>query len=256
VALTPVAGTDDGLVRSAWSVTWKPTSAASAVTSGSTLTTPAHLYQSGQYRITVGLIRFDTGSVLPDGAAISSATLKLYVTDYTGARTFGAEYYAASNWPIDAADWTNTPANDAHAGTAVNTLTRNQYNSFALQDLASISTTAHTALRVHFIEAAAPASDSSLTWNGREATSNAPVLEVCYGAGGGGARFLSLRRPRFLWPSGAHISLGRLQGLRDFPHSEEFLSSLRIFPQSVVRESLAPFSELTKEVYGTAIAAP
>ena len=181
VTVTSGAASDDGFARSNWSASWKPGSAGNATATGSSVTAPAHLYQGGQYRLAVGLLRFDTGSVLPDGAPIRSATLGLYVTDYLGTRTVAAEYYGTSNWPIDLADWTNAPANDAHAGTPANTLLRNRYNTFALRNLASISTTDSTGFRLHFSEGTAPSSDASLTWAARDGGTNLPTLEVCYG---------------------------------------------------------------------------
>jgi len=185
VTVTSAAAADDGMVRSNWSASWKPDSAGNVSTVGSSVTAPAHLYQVGQYRLAVGLLRFDTGSVLPDGAPIWSASLSLYVSSYLGARTVAAEYYDAGNWPIDLADWTNTAASDAHAGTAVNTLLRNRYNTFALQNIANISTTASMGFRLHFTEGTAPASDTSLTWAARDSGTNVPTLEVCYGAAPG-----------------------------------------------------------------------
>ena len=180
VNITSGTSADDGLVRSSFSPTWPPASGTGVVTNGTTITAPAHLFQSSQYRLAVGLVRFDTGSVLPDGATVSSATLKLFVVDYLGDRTLVAEYYPASNWPIDVSDWTSTAANDAHAGTVVTTLARSQYNAFALQNVGSISTTGATGLRLHFAENAAPTTDQSVTWGAFEAGTSKPILEVCY----------------------------------------------------------------------------
>ena len=125
-------------------------------------------------------MRFGTGAVIPAGATVWSATLNLYVRDYVGTGTVVAEYYPGSNWPIDLSDWTNTPANDAHAGTGLGALVRNQYNAFALQNLGSIATTDSTGFRLHLAEDTAPTSESSVTWTARDASSNPPLLEVCF----------------------------------------------------------------------------
>jgi hypothetical protein len=102
------------------------------------------------YELRVGLARFDT-SALPNNATITAAKLRLYVTSRQSAdnRKLVAEWYPATNWPIDAADYTTTPTTTASAGLAVTTLTTGAQNDLTLQNLGSISLTGLTALRLH-----------------------------------------------------------------------------------------------------------
>ena len=74
------------------------------------------------------LLRFDTSS-LPDNATVTSVKLRLHVTSKADAndRTLVGEWYGAANWPIDAADWTLNPGNNALAGTDITALTVNSH---------------------------------------------------------------------------------------------------------------------------------
>ncbi len=137
----------------------------------------------GAYKpVTVSLLRFDT-SALPDDAQISSATLLLYVKSVQDAngRSVAAEWYPASNWPIDAGDWTVTDSGSAHSGTPLGSLATNQADSFALQNLSSISATGQTALRLHITGAATgPSGENLLQLAASDGGANAPQLQVTY----------------------------------------------------------------------------
>jgi hypothetical protein len=155
------AGADDGdlQMRSPASQGYPPTGAADASSSGSVMTAGRRL-AFGNYSVLVPLLRFDT-SGLPDGATITSATLKLYVVGKADADDRGlmAEWYAASNWPIDGADYSLDSTGSALAGSDITAITVGAVNSFALSGLSGVSTTGSTGLRLH-VSGGVPAGDN------------------------------------------------------------------------------------------------
>jgi hypothetical protein len=145
------SGADDGdlTLRSAQSQGYPPTGSVSVNASGSVVTAGRRA-AFGNYSVFVPLLRFDT-SGLPDGATITSATLKVFVTGKTDddARNLMAEWYPASNWPIDAAEFSLDSTGSALAGSDITAITVGGVNSFALTGLSAVSTTGATALRLH-----------------------------------------------------------------------------------------------------------
>ena len=120
---------------------------------------------AGTFEVYCGLIRFDTSS-LPDDAVVSAASLKL--VPITGlivgsdSRSLVAEYYDFGA-AIDATDHTVTAASDAHTGTTIASLTGNVVNTFALQNLGSISL---TGLRGSGCMCRARLRSPAVTWSG------------------------------------------------------------------------------------------
>lgn len=144
------ASGDDGWVYKADN-SWPPATSAVVDTAGTETRVDRGLYTGPNYQTGVGLLQFDT-STLPDKAVIVSATLRIYVTNFAvnDSKSLLAEWYAASNWPIDAPDWTDTPSGTAHAGTAISSLTGSADNDLALLDPDTyISRTGYTGLRLH-----------------------------------------------------------------------------------------------------------
>jgi hypothetical protein len=127
------------------------------------------------------LLRFDT-SALPDGATVTGATLRLYVTGRTSAnaRSLVGEWFSAANWPIDAGDYSLNAASSAYAGSPINSLALNAQNDLALRNLASISTTGSTGIRLH-VDGGAPSGENNVFFASFENTSLAkPQLVVTY----------------------------------------------------------------------------
>jgi hypothetical protein len=129
-------------------------------TAGSVLTA-GRRFAFGGYENLVGLIRFDT-STLPDNATITSAKLRLFVTGKADAnnRNVVAEWYPTSSWPIDPTDYALTSSANA-LSTDLTTLTVQASNDLTLTNLASISTTGTTALRL-MIDGTQPSGDNYL----------------------------------------------------------------------------------------------
>ena len=123
-------GADDGEVKANNMGTGAPYPPATTPTVNTTATTFAVQSDTGPvfsgYEVRVGLLRFDT-SALPDGATVTGATLRLYVTgtDSDNGRSLVGEWYSAANWPIDSGDYSLNAAATAHAGTAISSLTVN-----------------------------------------------------------------------------------------------------------------------------------
>jgi hypothetical protein len=172
------AGGDDGDVaaRAPTSGGYPPSGTPAAYDLGTVFTAGRRL-AFGEFQVLNGLLRFDT-SALPDGATITAATLKLYVTGKTDAdnRSLVSEWYPASNWPIDAADYTATAGTSALAGTDITTISTGAVNSFDLTGLTAVSTTGYTSLRLN-ISGGQPTGDNYLQFAALE-NANAPAAQL------------------------------------------------------------------------------
>jgi hypothetical protein len=155
------SGADDGDLqqRSPASGGYPPTGGISASSNGDLITAGRRL-ANNNYSVLVPLLRFDT-SALPDGATVTSATLKLYVTAKADAdnRSLQAEWFPASSWPIDSGDWSLDSTASALVGADITAVTVGQLNSFGLSGLGNLSTIGSTALRLH-VSGAVPGSDN------------------------------------------------------------------------------------------------
>jgi subtilisin family serine protease len=182
VTFTESVGSDDGdiSVEAPVGSGYPPSGAAAPWTTGQ-IFTAGKRNAFGDYAIMVGLLRFETSSI-PDGATITSATLRLHVTDKWSDdnRSLVGEWYAGSNWPIDGSDWTSTASSTAIAGTAISGIALNAVNNFSLQNLASLSKTGFTGFRLH-VSGGAPPGDNYVQFASRESGSNPqPQLVVTY----------------------------------------------------------------------------
>ena len=180
-----VAGGDDGDVgvASQQSQGYPPPGSAEAGVSGSVFTAGRRL-AFGRFSVYVPLLRFDT-SGLPDGATVTSATLKVHVSQRADAdnRSLQAEWYAASSWPIDAGDYSLSSTGSALAGSDLTALAVGSVNSFVLSGLASVSTTGSTGLRLH-VSGGQPAGDNHVQLVAFEhASLPEPQLVVSYSTG-------------------------------------------------------------------------
>lgn len=175
-----ILSADDGKVEGT-DTSYAPATG-TATTNGATIAVTRSLVGS-DYTVGVGLLRFDTASI-PDDADIISAKLRLYVTATgdTDSRSLSAEWYATSNWPIAANDYTSTAASDAHTGTTIASLTTSAYNELTLTALTNISKTGYTGLRLH-ISGTAPTGANSVTFNGLDNDVLTPELSVTYAIG-------------------------------------------------------------------------
>ena len=200
-------GADDGEVKANNMGTGAPYPPATTPTANTTATTFA-VRRSGPvfsgYEVRVGLLRFDT-SALPDGATVTGATLRLYVTgtDSDNGRSLVGEWYSAANWPIDSGDYTLNAAATAHAGTPISSLTVNSQNNFTLQNLASISTTGSTGLRLH-VAGGAPNGENNVFFNSFENNNNnrpKPQLTVTYTSTSGGTAPVNTTPPSVSGPA-------------------------------------------------------
>lgn len=101
------------------------------------------------FSVDVILLAFDTSS-LSDTATVNSATLRLNlqsVLSGDGARSLTAGYSAWDG--TSNSDWVGTAQTDAHAGTALSSLTQNASNDLALINLTNINKTGITYIKVH-----------------------------------------------------------------------------------------------------------
>jgi Concanavalin A-like lectin/glucanases superfamily len=180
------AGADDGdlAVGASQSLGYPPSGAPAVSVTGSVLTAGRRAV-FGEFEVNTALLRFDT-SGLPDGATVSSATLKVFVSGKADAdnRELVAEWYAASSWPIDAADFSLDSTGSALAGADITSLATGSVNSFALVGLSAVSTTGSTGLRLH-VSGAQPVGDNFVQIASLEHASNPEAqLVVSYTLGG------------------------------------------------------------------------
>lgn len=142
------AGGDDGSVART-GTTYPPTGTIVTSTTSATLLATKRLSGS-TYTVETELVRWDTSSLA--GSVITAAVLRLWspnAPSNSDSRDITVEWYSASNWPIDNADWTSTVGTDAHAGTAVSTFTAGASHDLDLSNLGSINTAGYTGVRLH-----------------------------------------------------------------------------------------------------------
>lgn len=171
---------DDGNLAALQSNTYPPTSCQS--TSTSTTAAGAAQYISGaQYYQNISMFRFDT-SVVPVGATVTSAQLRLYMTAThadADSRNLTFRYYDSSNWPIDCGDWAMDATGTVANTTAISTISTSAYNSLALSNLGSINLAGYTGFRV-WVDGGLVTGNNYQTWNHADNASNHPILELCY----------------------------------------------------------------------------
>lgn len=157
VTLKVAASGDDGDVMMN-SASYPPSGATGTNTTGS-IFTAGRRFAYGSYQVLTALARFDTSS-LPDAATVTSARLRIYVTGKAdlNSRNVVGEWYPPSNWPIDGADYALNASATAFT-TDVTTLSVAAMNEFTLQNLASLSKTGYTALRLH-LDGGQPSADN------------------------------------------------------------------------------------------------
>ena len=157
-------GGDDGDLQAASAISggYPPSGAAAANTTGTFLSV-GRRNAWGEYSVLTSLLRFDTSAV-PDGATVTSATLRLHVAGKADGddRNLVAEWYPAANWPIDDADYALDSSASALPGADVGNLALGAVNDLALQGLGAVSTTGSTALRLH-LDGGQPAADNYVT---------------------------------------------------------------------------------------------
>lgn len=132
---------------------------------------------AGTFRLRNGLLRWDTSS-LDDAATISAAYLKIWVSAVfnNDSRSLVAEWYDFGT--ADSSDLTGTVTSDAHAGTAISSITTGAVNTFELQNLSSINKTGFTGLRLH-ITGGSPSGHNEVQYSAFDhSTDPAPQLVV------------------------------------------------------------------------------
>jgi hypothetical protein len=178
------ASGDDGIVQRV-GASYPPTGAYTVSTTGGDFEGLAlkSLVAGPEYRVLVGLVRWDTSS-LPADATVTAASFRWWQVAKASAdtRSLAAEWYAGSNWPIDEADWTSTVGTDAHAGTLINDFITNADNDIVLTNLSNVSKTGYTGLRLH-VTGATPSGENYLAYSPFDGTFTEPRLIVDYTVG-------------------------------------------------------------------------
>lgn len=147
---------------------------------------PYKAFDGANYDIRNLLLRFDTGSVLPDTAIVTGATLRLRIESHSDVdtRSITADWNGA--WTGVAADWSIAALTTAHAGTALSTFTTDNFDyDFTLTGYGggNVSTTGYTNLRVH-ISGGAPTGYNYVAVSAfGHATNPAPRIIVDYVVG-------------------------------------------------------------------------
>ena len=144
---------DDGLVSRTGS-TYPPSGTTTVTTTGIRIDARRSRRTTGEFSVGVVLLRFDT-SGLPDDAIITAARLEAHVvtpSDGDGRNLVG-EFYAASNWPISAAAYTDVaPTTNKALEIAVGVLTPGQVVAIPLDPTLAgqeVLRTGATGLRLH-----------------------------------------------------------------------------------------------------------
>ena len=182
VTVTLASGADNGEVdvNGAQSAGYPPSSAPAPYV-GVTMTAARRLAYGG-YGIYEPQLRFNTAGVLPAGATITSATLKVFVNRLVNGdgRNLVADWLPAAVWPLSAADWALAPVGDALAPVAVGSLAVGAVNSFSLTGFSNISTSGYTSLRLQ-IDGGQPAGDNYVQFaTYQDSTAPKPQLVLTY----------------------------------------------------------------------------
>lgn len=132
-------------------------------------------------------VRFDT-SALPADAEITSAVLwikpSLAPVNADGG-SVGVEWYAASNWPIGAADHSNTASNAAGGYTALTSLVIDTLTSFTLSGAdVNVNLAGYTGIRIHAYTSATPTGENSVEFYSKDSAGIPARLVINYITGG------------------------------------------------------------------------
>lgn len=149
--ISVAASADDVEVSRIGSAVYPPNTADSVAAAGSQLFVDRSFAVSS-YSVAVALIRWDT-SVIPVGAVIVGASLRVRIGNLrlsADARSLVGEWYPATNWPIDASDYTDVPSNTALAGVPISGIAADTSYDWPLVDAATnINRSGYTAIRLH-----------------------------------------------------------------------------------------------------------
>jgi hypothetical protein len=182
VTFAASAGLDDGdvTVSRAQSAGYPPSGTPVVNTTSSSAAAGRRLVKK-IYSVSDLLLEFDTSS-LPDDATITSVQLRFVVTGKGDAnnRNLVGEWYDATLWPIDGADWILSVGTDALTGIDVTTLIVNATTTLTLTNPASVSLTGLSALRLG-IDGGQPSGNNSVQVSTFEnASKPKPQLIVTY----------------------------------------------------------------------------
>lgn len=135
---------------------------------------------SSQFHQSVGLLQFDTSS-LPDNAAITSATLRVYPNflSFVNSRSLVGEYFT---WNSTSGDWTVTAPGSPILSKALSTFTTGVTNDISVTDFSGISKTGTTYLRLQ-ISGGQPTGNNTLWFDSFESSNPEAKLIVTYNLG-------------------------------------------------------------------------
>lgn len=173
------ASADDGSATGIVATAYPPPAATSNVTETSTQVKRS--VATSIYTVTVGLLRWNTAT-LPAGATITSATLRIQLGSkaVTDGRSLVAEWYAASNWPIDTGDYTTTAPTTPAATLAISSITNAALNDLVFTDLSGINPTGYTGVRLQ-ISGGQPTGNNQVNFSTFDhATDPEPQLIITY----------------------------------------------------------------------------
>jgi hypothetical protein len=154
-----------------------PPSSPATVFVGTTLTAARRL-AFGSFTVSDALLRFNTAGLLPAGASVTSATLKIFVNRLANAdnRNLVADWLPGAVWPLSGSDWSLTPVGNALSGVAVGSLTAGAVNSFSLSGLSNVSTSGYTTIRLQ-VDGGQPLGDNYVQFAGYQDTT-APKAQL------------------------------------------------------------------------------
>lgn len=189
---TPIAGCgsvfaepDDGTIT--YSGSWPPTCSGASLDTTATTLTLQWKGPPAPYLYGLAAVRFNTASLLPPGAVITSATLVLTETSAAlqqNSGTFSAGYVSAGIFPLSGSACRYPPETTAVAATdlygAFSTL---GYKFFGLDNWQNINPSGYTALRLFMQPTANPPTDSENVQFASGDTSTGPLLALCWNAG-------------------------------------------------------------------------